>query len=106
MEMALRLSIPNRCRRMSGQTDLRSIITATVENMHSLPPGKKIGQHTYYHVDVLPALDSSRQTQVKVALGIAGISPENCFNVIKLSQAAETVTLLNYPCLLYTSRCV
>lgn len=65
--------------------------------MNAPPTGKKVGLNTYYHVDVLPVIEPLQRTQIETAIEIAGITEEEHFNVIKLSQTAESITLLNYP---------
>jgi DNA phosphorothioation-associated putative methyltransferase len=65
--------------------------------MHSLLPGKKIGPHTYYHIEVVDVLDSRKQAQIEQAVGIAGIARGEHFNAIKLSITDESITLLDYP---------
>lgn len=65
--------------------------------MNAPPPGKKVGLNTYYHVDVLPIIEPLQRTQIETAIEIAGITQGEHFDVIKLSQTAESITLLNYP---------
>lgn len=61
------------------------------------PPGKKVGLHTYYHIEVVEALEPQQRAQIDKAIKIAGVSSGEHFNVIKLSDAAESITLLDYP---------
>lgn len=64
---------------------------------NSLPPGKRVGPHTYYHVEVVGTLEPPLWTQIEKAVEIAGVYPGERFNVVKLSQTFESVTLLDYP---------
>jgi len=64
--------------------------------MRSIPPCKKVGSHTYHHVEVLGELEPAQQAQVEAAAKIARISPGNHFNVVKFSTTADSVTLLDY----------
>ncbi len=58
--------------------------------------GKRIGQYTYYHVQVSDTLADPQKAQISNAIRIADAVPVEHFNVIKLSQSADSVTLLNY----------
>ena len=57
-------------------------------------PHKKVGPHSYFHIDCLGKLDSAQQARVRDAVRIA--SPAS-FNVVKLSDQDGAVTLLDYP---------
>ena len=57
-------------------------------------PHKKVGPHSYFHIDCLVKMDSDQQARVSDAVRIA--SPEG-FNVVKLSDQDGAVTLLDYP---------
>jgi len=58
-----------------------------------LIPCKKVGLHSYFHVDSLTSLEPSQQARIETAQRIAR---PNCFNVIKLSDSDAAVTLLDY----------
>lgn len=61
--------------------------------MASSLPCKKVGSHSYIHVDSLGLLDEERQKRIQAAILIA--SPSS-FNVVKLSELDEGITLLDY----------
>ena len=61
--------------------------------MNHLIPCKKVGPHSYIHVDNLGLLNESHQTRIRVAINIS--SPSG-FNVVKLSEQDEGVSLLDY----------
>lgn len=63
----------------------------------SQAPCKKIGPHTYHHVDVLELLEPLQREQIDAAIAIAGVSPGERFNVIKMTHFGESITLLEYP---------
>lgn len=56
-------------------------------------PCKKVGPHSYIHVDNLGLLDGSHQARIQAAISIS--SPSS-FNVVKLHEQDESVTLLDY----------
>jgi DNA phosphorothioation-associated putative methyltransferase len=56
-------------------------------------PCKKVGAHNYFHVESVEQLDGNYQTRIKDAIRIG--SP-GAFNVVKLSEQDEGVTLLDY----------
>jgi len=57
-------------------------------------PGKKVGPHTYLHIDSLDLLDVALQERIDEATRLA--SP-NRFNVVKYSEQDLSITLLDYP---------
>jgi DNA phosphorothioation-associated putative methyltransferase len=56
-------------------------------------PCKKVGQHSYIHVDNLGFLDENHKSRIQTAIHLS--SPSG-FNVVKLSAQSESVTLLDY----------
>jgi DNA phosphorothioation-associated putative methyltransferase len=61
------------------------------------PNGKRVGLHTYHHVEVLELLEPLHIEQINKAITITGVMPGEHFNVIKLPHVGESVTLLDYP---------
>ena len=61
------------------------------------PHGKRIGLHTYHHIDVLELLEPLHLERLKKAIAITGIAPGESFNVVKLEHEGASVTLLDYP---------
>lgn len=57
-------------------------------------PSKRIGPHSYYHIEFIEWLDGSHQARIRDAIRIA--SP-NRFNIVKLSEQDDGITLLDYP---------
>ena len=65
--------------------------------MNSERIGKRIGGFLYVHMSALSALSADDQKKVHAASQIAGLSPENDFNVVKLGLNGSTrVGLLEY----------
>jgi DNA phosphorothioation-associated putative methyltransferase len=56
-------------------------------------PCKKVGKHRYIHVDNLGLLDENHKLHIQAAIHLS--SPSG-FNVVKLSEQHESVTLLDY----------
>lgn len=61
--------------------------------MNQLIPCKRVGPHSYIHVDNIGLLNDSHQTRIRDAINIS--SPSG-FNVVKLSEQDEGVSLLDY----------
>ena len=61
------------------------------------PHGKRVGLHTYHHVEALKLLEPFEIERINRAITITGLSLGERFNVIKLSHGDESVTLLDYP---------
>jgi DNA phosphorothioation-associated putative methyltransferase len=59
---------------------------------HSVPC-KKVGPHSYFHSEVFSQLESDKQARIQEATRIARAFD---FNVVKLSDQDNTVTLLDY----------
>lgn len=59
--------------------------------------GKKVGQNLYVHWSALSSLDQGQQEAVQQALRLAGVEPEKDFNVLKLHDNNNDLSLLNYP---------
>lgn len=62
--------------------------------MKQLIPFKIVGPHRYTHIDNFKLLNDSDQRRIQAAIRIS--SPSS-FNVIKLSDQDDVVTLLDYP---------
>jgi len=59
--------------------------------------GKVVGQHHYFHIQLLPHLPHEDRERIEAAIRIARATPDEHFNVIKLVADAAQVTLLDYP---------
>jgi len=57
-------------------------------------PSKKVGLHSYYYKECIGELDFEQRTRIDAAISIA--SPER-FNVVKVSEKNDSITLLDYP---------
>jgi DNA phosphorothioation-associated putative methyltransferase len=67
------------------------------DEKRQVPHGKRVGLHTYHHVEVLELLEPLQIEQIKKAIAITGMMPGERFNVIKLPHIGESITLLDYP---------
>jgi DNA phosphorothioation-associated putative methyltransferase len=67
------------------------------DEMRQIPHGKRVGLHTYHHVEVLDLLEPLQIEQINKAIAITGMMPGERFNVIKLPHIGESITLLDYP---------
>lgn len=70
------------------------MLCASTPQMKHPIPCKRIGLHSYYLVEISEWLDSAKQARIKDAIRIA--SPDK-FNIVKLSEIDEGVSLLEYP---------
>lgn len=61
------------------------------------PRGKTVARNTYFHAGCLGSLDKDAQEIVVKAAAICGLTAEEHFNVVKLSESDAHVSLLNYP---------
>lgn len=59
--------------------------------------GKKVGQHLYVHWSALASLGPSHQEILQQAITLAGVEPEKDFNVVKLHDNNQNLSLLHYP---------
>jgi len=57
-------------------------------------PCKKVGSNCYVHINSIDLLDGHQQSRIKEAIRIA--SPTS-YNVVKLSELDQRITLLDYP---------
>src|SRR5882672_8090833 len=60
-------------------------------------PGKKVAGKRYLHVSALESIDSNTEGSVRTAASIAGVRPEQDFNVIRIDVSGSTCALLSYP---------
>ena len=67
------------------------------DQIQQRPLGKRVGLHTYHHVEVLELLEPLHIEQINKAIAITGMMPGERFNVIKLPHVGESITLLDYP---------
>jgi DNA phosphorothioation-associated putative methyltransferase len=58
--------------------------------------GKIVGQHRYFHTQLLPHLSNDDRDRVESAIRIAQVSPNEHFNVVKLVTDKAQVSLLDY----------
>ena len=66
------------------------------EEANCIRLGKRLGEHYYLHVSTLTLLPLDWQTRVAQASQIAGLDPSTHFNVIKLHQDGDQLSLLEY----------
>jgi DNA phosphorothioation-associated putative methyltransferase len=59
-------------------------------------PGKRIKGHLYFHVSALGLLDPSLRERVQLAAAWVGPSADAEFNVIKIGEAGQQISLLSY----------
>ena len=59
--------------------------------------GKQVVCHSYLHVGTLVTAEPDYRERAAIAAGIAGIQGTEDFNLVKFSQDASRVTLLDYP---------
>lgn len=65
--------------------------------MQDATPCKRVGNHSYYHVQSVANFESDHLAQIDKAATIAKANPGHDFNVIKVSDIGDSMTLLNYP---------
>lgn len=58
--------------------------------------GKRLGEHLYLHVSAGLSLPKCWRTQITQAAELAGLRPEIHFNVVKLHQDGDQLSLLDY----------
>ena len=61
------------------------------------PVGKQVAGHGYLHLTALAAAGPEALARAAIAADIAGIQGTGDFNVVKFSQDASRLTLLDYP---------
>ncbi len=59
--------------------------------------GKRVGEHLYLHVSTLMTLPEAWQSLVAQAAQLASLNVETNYNVIKLHEDLEQLSLLDYP---------
>lgn len=59
--------------------------------------GKRVADHVYLHLSALPALTCDQQSIVKQAAEIARLVPGEHFNVVKLTDGVDDLSLIDYP---------
>ena len=64
------------------------------DNVVSESIGKRIGDHVYFHVS---ALTAHHRSLVEQASQVAELREENEFNVVKLYEQGDELSLLHYP---------
>ncbi len=71
--------------------------TRQSENVADGKVGKWVGDHHYAHVSAIFALVSEQQALIAQALALARLIPGDHFNVVKLHQKGDNLSLLDYP---------
>lgn len=69
----------------------------TASSNHVITTGKVVGQHRYFHTQLIRHLSQDDWARVDAAIRIAQISPDEHFNVVKLVADTAQVSLLDYP---------
>lgn len=72
------------------------IIATEFDGLSDTQLGKRLGEHLYLHVSTLPSLSKEWQTRIAQASQFAGLGPETDFNVVKLHQDGDQLSLLDY----------
>lgn len=67
-----------------------------IQRFDNVAVGKRLGEHLYLHVSTLPSLPERWQTRITQAAQLAGLNPETHFNVVKLHQDGDQLSLLDY----------
>ncbi|HYE36004.1 DNA phosphorothioation-associated putative methyltransferase [Methylocaldum sp.] len=62
-----------------------------------MPFGKSIARHVYFHVNLLKTLEPELREAIYAAGRIAQVHPGEDYNVVKLNQDRNGVSLLDYP---------
>ena len=62
---------------------------------HKIPD--RLGEHLYLHVSTTPTLSTGWQKRITQAAELASIVPETHFNVVKLHNDCDQLSLLDYP---------
>ena len=58
--------------------------------------GKRLGEHLYLHVCAISSLSADWQTRIAQAAQLADLIPETHFNVVKLHEDSDQLSLLDY----------
>jgi len=66
------------------------------ERLDDVAIGKRLGEHLYLHISTIPSLPVVWQTRITQAAQLAGLNPETHFNVVKLHQDGDQLSLLDY----------
>jgi hypothetical protein len=61
--------------------------------------GKRIGDHLYVHVTAISSLPLDQQSIIAQASELARLTQEEHFNVVRLHQLGDDLSLLHYPSL-------
>lgn len=72
------------------------IVASEFDGLGDIRLGKRLGEHLYLHVSTLPSLPEEWQTRITQASELADLSLEVHFNVIKLHQDGDQLSLLEY----------
>lgn len=59
-------------------------------------PGKRVKGHLYFHISALALLDAHLREQVRGAVTQAGLTADDEFNVVKIDEAGQRISLLYY----------
>ena len=59
--------------------------------------GKRVGDNIYVHVSACPSLSPSQQSIIAQAAELVSPTADDYFNVVKLSQHGDDLSLLDYP---------
>lgn len=72
------------------------LTTNVMETLARKPFGKQVKGNLYVHVAALEELDSHLRERIRLAAARASLTPEADFNVIKIDEEANRISLLHY----------
>src|SRR6476659_5016169 len=59
--------------------------------------GKRVVDHLYVHVSAFSALSADQRAIITQTSELARLTPGNHFNIVKLTQQGDDLSLLDYP---------
>src|SRR5688500_12259528 len=59
--------------------------------------GKRVAQQRYFHVSLLPQLNSGIPEQILEASAVASVRAAVDYNVVRIDHADDSIALLSYP---------
>ena len=71
--------------------------TPAIQGLDKHGVGKRVGEHLYLHVCAIVSLPLAWQSRIAIAAELAGLSQDVHFNVVKLHEDGDQLSLLNYP---------
>ena len=72
-------------------------VSTTLAGFDGIAVGKLVGTHLYAHESALPFLPTQWQELVTKGASLPGLKPDEHFNVVKLHEHGDELSLLSYP---------